>query len=117
MEDTQSSASVGKDKAKKLVEEDKVFTIVVLDRLENQQAIGAYLDGRKVPNIEIQTPANLAKSQTWTFGVTIDHDVTRDPAGRPTIVMRSALARIADWLSWLTSLRPIGIRLSSATFL
>jgi len=75
VEDTQSSASVGKDKAKKLVEEDKVFTIVVLDRLENQQAIGAYLDGRKVPNIEIQTPANLAKSQTWTFGVTIDHAV------------------------------------------
>jgi branched-chain amino acid transport system substrate-binding protein len=75
VEDTQSSASVGKDKAKKLVEEDKVFTVVVLDRLENQQAIGAYLDGRKVPNIEIQTPANLAKSQTWTFGVTIDHAV------------------------------------------
>ena len=75
VEDTQSSASVGKDKAKKLVEEDKVFTIVVLDRLENQQAIGAYLDSRKVPNTEIQTPANLAKSQTWTFGVTIDHAV------------------------------------------
>ena len=75
VEDTQSSASVGKDKAKKLVEEDKVFTVVVLDRLENQQAIGAYLDARKVPNIEIQTPANLAKSQTWTFGVTIDHAV------------------------------------------
>ena len=49
IEDTQSSASVGKDKAKKLVEEDKVFAIVVLDRLENQQAIGAYLDDRKVP--------------------------------------------------------------------
>lgn len=75
VEDTQSSASVGKDKAKKLVEEDKVFTIVVLDRLENQQAIGEYLNDRKVPNLQIQTPANLAKSETWTFGVTIDHAV------------------------------------------
>jgi branched-chain amino acid transport system substrate-binding protein len=75
IEDTQSSASVGKDKAKKLIENDKVFAIIVLDRLENQQAIGAYLDARKVPNVEIQTPANLPGSQTWTFGVTIDHAV------------------------------------------
>lgn len=73
IEDTASDANVGKDKAKKLIEQDKVFLIVVLDRLENQQAIGAYLDDRKFPNIEIQTPANLAADQTWTFGVTIDH--------------------------------------------
>jgi ABC-type branched-subunit amino acid transport system substrate-binding protein len=64
---------VGKDKAKSLIESTKVFAIVVLDRLENQQAIGEYLDSRKFPNIEVQTPANLDKSQSWTFGVTIDH--------------------------------------------
>jgi branched-chain amino acid transport system substrate-binding protein len=75
IKDTQSSAQVGKDQAKALVEQDKVFAIVVLDRLENQQAIGEYLDARHVPNIEIQTPANLDKGQTWTFGVTIDHAV------------------------------------------
>jgi branched-chain amino acid transport system substrate-binding protein len=75
IKDTQSSAQVGKDQAKALIEQDKVFAIVVLDRLENQQAIGQYLDQRHVPNIEIQTPANLDKSQTWTFGVTIDHGV------------------------------------------
>jgi branched-chain amino acid transport system substrate-binding protein len=75
IKDTQSSAQVGKDQAKALIEQDKVFAIVVLDRLENQQAIGQYLDSRHVPNIEIQTPANLDKSQTWTFGVTIDHAV------------------------------------------
>src|SRR5205807_1871690 len=40
-----------------------------------QQAIGAYLDSRHFPNIEVQTPANLDKSQTWTFGVTVDHAV------------------------------------------
>jgi branched-chain amino acid transport system substrate-binding protein len=75
IEDTQSQAEVGKDKAKKLIEEDHVFAVVVLDRLENQQAIGEYLNSRKVPNIEIQTPANLAPDQIWTFGVTIDHAV------------------------------------------
>lgn len=75
IKDTQSSASVGKQEAQKLIEDDKVFAIVVLDRLENQKAIGAYLDSRKVPNIQIQTPANLDASQTWTFGVTIDHAV------------------------------------------
>jgi branched-chain amino acid transport system substrate-binding protein len=75
IDDTQSSASVGKDKAKQLIEQDKVFTIIVLDRLENQQAIGAYLNSRNFPSIEIQTPANLGADQTWTFGVTIDHAV------------------------------------------
>lgn len=75
VEDTQSQAEVGKDKAKKLVEQDHAFAIVVLDRLENQQAIGAYLNARKVPNVEIQTPANLGKDQVWSFGVTIDHAV------------------------------------------
>jgi branched-chain amino acid transport system substrate-binding protein len=73
--DTQSSASVGKQEAQKAIEDEKVFAVVVLDRLENQKAIGAYLDGRNVPNIEIQTPANLAADQKWTFGITIDHAV------------------------------------------
>ncbi len=75
IKDTKSSAQVGKDQAKFLIEQAKVFAVVVLDRLENQQAIGEYLDSRKVPNIEIQTPANLKQDQTWTFGVTIDHAV------------------------------------------
>jgi len=75
IEDTQSQAEVGKDKAKKLIEDDHVFAVVVLDRLENQQAIGEYLNSRRVPNIEIQTPANLSQDQVWTFGVTIDHAV------------------------------------------
>lgn len=75
VEDTQSQATVGKNKAQKLIEQDKVFAIVVLDRLENQKAIGEYLDARKFPNIEIQTPANLNPAQSWTFGVTIDHAV------------------------------------------
>lgn len=75
IEDTQSDANVGKDKARKLIERDNVFLIVVLDRLENQQAIGAFLDARKFPNIAIQAPAGLDRSQEWTFGVTIDHAV------------------------------------------
>jgi branched-chain amino acid transport system substrate-binding protein len=73
--DTQSSASVGKQEAQKAIEDEHAFAVVVLDRLENQRAIGAYLDSRHTPNIEIQTPANLDASQTWTFGVTIDHAV------------------------------------------
>jgi branched-chain amino acid transport system substrate-binding protein len=75
IKDTQSSASVGKQEAQKLIEDDKVFAVVVLDRLENQKAIGAYLDSRSVPNIEIQTPVNLAAGQKWTFGITVDHGV------------------------------------------
>ncbi|MDP9441556.1 MAG: ABC transporter substrate-binding protein, partial [Actinomycetota bacterium] len=75
IKDTQSDANVGKDKARELIEQDKVFLIVVLDRLENQQAIAAFLDSQRFPNIAIQAPAGLDKSQEWTFGVTIDHAV------------------------------------------
>jgi branched-chain amino acid transport system substrate-binding protein len=76
VEDTESQASVGKTKAQKLIEQDKVFAIVVLDRLENQKAIEDYLEARRFPNIQIQAPPDLAKSDyKWTFGVTIDHVV------------------------------------------
>ena len=75
VEDTQSQAEVGKDKAKKLIEDDEVFAIVVLDRLENQEAIGQYLNDREVPNLAIQSPADLPADQIWTFAVTIDHRV------------------------------------------
>ena len=40
----------------------RAVQIVVLDRLENQQQIGEFLDSRRFPNIEIQTPANLKQS-------------------------------------------------------
>jgi branched-chain amino acid transport system substrate-binding protein len=75
VEDTQSQAEVGKDKAKKLIEDDRVFAVVVLDRLENQEAIGRYLDDRGVPNLAVQSPADLPADQIWTFAVTIDHAV------------------------------------------
>jgi len=75
VEDTESQAEIGKDKAKKLVEDDEVFAVVVLDRLENQDAIGQYLNDLEVPTISIQTPADLPADQIWNFGVTIDHRV------------------------------------------
>jgi len=75
IEDTESQAEVGKDKAKKLVEENEVFAVVVLDRLENQDAIGRYLNELEVPTISIQAPADLPADQVWNFGVTIDHRV------------------------------------------
>jgi branched-chain amino acid transport system substrate-binding protein len=49
--------------------------VVVLAWLENQQMIGEYLNSRKVPNVEIQTPANLSQKEAWSFGVTVDHAV------------------------------------------
>ena len=75
IKDTQSQATVGKTRAQELIEQDKVFAVVVLDRLENQKAIGEYLDSRKMPNLSIQTPADLGRDQEWTFGITIDHGV------------------------------------------
>jgi branched-chain amino acid transport system substrate-binding protein len=72
IEDTQSQAEVGKDKAKKLVEDDEVFAVVVLDRLENHEAIGRYLNERQVPTISVQSTADMPDDEIWNFNVTID---------------------------------------------
>ena len=72
IKDTRSSAQVGKDQAKALIETDKVFAVVVLDRLENQQAIGEYLDSAGA-----QHRSNPGESRPTKpdVGVTIDHAV------------------------------------------
>jgi branched-chain amino acid transport system substrate-binding protein len=75
IEDTESQAEVGKDKAKKLIEEDEVFAIVVLDRLENHEAIGKYVNEREVPIISVQTEADLPDDQIWNFNITIDQRI------------------------------------------
>jgi branched-chain amino acid transport system substrate-binding protein len=72
IEDTQSQAEVAKDKAKKLIEQDRVLGIVALDRLENHEALIRYLDPRRVPNVHLQTPAGLPAERRWTFNITID---------------------------------------------
>ena len=72
IEDTESNAATGKAKAQKLIDAG-VFMVVALDRLGNQDEIARYLDGRQVPNVAIQTPANFPAKYTWTFGITIDH--------------------------------------------
>lgn len=72
IEDTQSQAEVAKDRAKKLLEQDRVLGIIALDRLENHEALIRYLDPRKVPNVHLQTPAGLGAERTWTFNITID---------------------------------------------
>ena len=73
IEDTESQAEVGKDKAKKLIEEDEVFAIVVLDRLENQEAIGKYLNDREIPTISVvdasQRTADFTFNQVMTYGI------------------------------------------------
>ncbi|MCA1824815.1 MAG: ABC transporter substrate-binding protein, partial [Frankia sp.] len=72
--DTQSDESVARSQAQSLIDQ-KVFAVAALDRLGVQKAIGEYLDQRQVPNVEVQTPANLNQRQAWTFGITIDHGV------------------------------------------
>ncbi|HVE64732.1 MAG TPA: ABC transporter substrate-binding protein [Mycobacteriales bacterium] len=72
--DTESNESVARSRAQQLIDQG-VFMVAALDRLGVQKAIGEYLDARQVPNVEVQTPANLNARQAWTFGITIDHAV------------------------------------------
>ncbi|HVF21103.1 MAG TPA: ABC transporter substrate-binding protein [Mycobacteriales bacterium] len=71
--DTTSNEQVAREVAQQALD-DGNFTVVALDRLGVQQAIGKFLDDRQVPNLMVQTPVNLPTSQRWTFGLTIDHD-------------------------------------------
>jgi len=71
--DTTSNEQVAREVAQQALD-DGNFTVVALDRLGVQQAIGKFLDDRGVPNLQVQTPVNLPLSQRWTFGLTIDHD-------------------------------------------
>ena len=72
--DTESDEGVARVKAQSAID-DGNFTVVALDRLGVQAAIGKYLDDRDVPNIMVQTPVGLSSGQQWTFGITIDHGV------------------------------------------
>ena len=72
--DTTSTDSGARTAAQQAVDAGD-FLIVALDRLGVQGTIAKYLEGRHVPNIEVQTPVDLPASMSWTFGVTIDHRV------------------------------------------
>ncbi|MDP9101593.1 MAG: ABC transporter substrate-binding protein [Actinomycetota bacterium] len=72
--DTTSTDSGARTAAQQAVDAG-AFMVVALDRLGVQGTIAKYLDGRHVPNIEVQTPVDLPSSMSWTFGVTIDHRV------------------------------------------
>ena len=78
IEDTQSQAEVGKDKAKKLIEDDHVFAIVVLDRLENQQAIGEYLE--LAPRAQHRDPGSRPTSDKTRCGRSGSRSTTRSRA-------------------------------------
>lgn len=75
IEDTESSTTTAVNKARKLVTQDKVFTIVTLDRLEVQEAVARELEARNYPHVMIQSPTPPPSSWRNTFTVSIDHTV------------------------------------------
>lgn len=75
IEDTESSTTTAVNKARKLLTQQKVFTIVTLDRLEVQEAVARELEARNVPHVMIQSPTPPPASWKNTFTVSIDHTV------------------------------------------
>ncbi len=75
IEDTESSTTTAVNKARKLITQDKVFTIITLDRLEVQEAVARELEARNFPHIMIQSPTPPPSSWTNTFTISIDHTV------------------------------------------
>lgn len=70
--DTTSTSTGAQAAAQKAIEDDKVFLIVILDRIDIQEAVAAYLQTRNFPNIEIQMTPHPPSNQDWAFGLTID---------------------------------------------
>ena len=75
IEDTKSNTTTAVQKARKLVTQDKVFTIVTLDRLEVQEAVARELEGRNYPHVMVQSPTPPPASWKNTFTISIDHTV------------------------------------------
>lgn len=75
IEDTESSTTTAVNKARKLVTQDRVFTIITLDRLEVQDAVAQFLEQANYPHIMIQSPADPPDSWRNTFTISIDHIV------------------------------------------
>ncbi len=72
--DTESKTATARQQAQKLIQEG-VFTIVSLDRLEVQEAIGVFMEQAKVPHIMVQAPTPYPTNWTHTFTISIDHTV------------------------------------------
>jgi len=75
IEDTESSTTTAVTKARKLVTQDKVFTIVTLDRLEVQEKVAQYLEGVGMPHVMVQSPASPPATWKNTFTISVDHVV------------------------------------------
>jgi len=82
IEDTQSSTTTAVNKARKLATQDKVFTIVTLDRLEVHEKVAQFLEQVGMPHLMVQSPANPPSSWKNTFIVSIDHAVQGDAIAR-----------------------------------
>ncbi|MDX1510631.1 MAG: ABC transporter substrate-binding protein [Nitriliruptorales bacterium] len=73
IEDTESNVSTATAKAVKLVDQDKVFTIFTLDRLEVHDAVGKRLEAVGMPNVMMQLPAPIPADWKHSFGISMDH--------------------------------------------
>jgi len=73
--DTESSTTKAVDQARRAVTQDKVFTILSLDRLEVQDAIAKFVEQVGMPHVMVQSPANPPSSWTNTFIASVDHGV------------------------------------------
>lgn len=75
IKDSESSTTTAVTRARELVTQDKVFTIVTLDRLEVQEKVAQYLEGVGMPHVMVQSPANPPASWKNTFTISVDHVV------------------------------------------
>lgn len=73
--DTESNTSTAVQRARQLVTQDEVFTIVTLDRLEVQAAVANELEARNYPHIMVQSPTPAPADWKNTFTISIDHTV------------------------------------------
>ncbi len=73
--DTESTTSNAIAQARKAVQQDKVFTLLSLDRLEVQDALAKFLEQVGMPHVMVQSPANPPSSWKNTFVGSVDHAV------------------------------------------
>ena len=73
--DTGSNTQTAVNQARAFITQDRVFTVITLDRLEVQDAVARFMEQAAYPHVMVQSPASPPAAWKCTYTLSIDHAV------------------------------------------
>jgi branched-chain amino acid transport system substrate-binding protein len=72
---TDSNTQTAVNQARAFITQDRVFTVITLDRLEVQDAVARFMEQAAYPHVMVQSPASPPAAWKCTYTLSIDHSV------------------------------------------